>query len=84
MAEYITTGVCSRKIEFHIDQARITNVCFTSGCRGNLEGISRLVEGMNAEEAVKRLEGIKCGWKDTSCPAQLAKAIKEELEKTGC
>lgn len=81
MAEYKTKGVCSRKIEFKIDQGKLKDVCFVSGCAGNLEGISRLVEGMQVEEVIKKLEGIKCGWKDTSCPAQLAQAIKEELKK---
>jgi uncharacterized protein (TIGR03905 family) len=81
MAEYKTRGVCSRKIGFKIDQGRLKDVCFVSGCAGNLEGISRLVEGMQVEEVIKKLEGIKCGWKDTSCPAQFAQALKEELKK---
>lgn len=81
MVGYKTRGVCSQKIKFKIEQGKLTDVSFISGCAGNLEGISRLVEGMQVEEVIKRLEGIKCGWKDTSCPAQLAQAIKEELKK---
>jgi len=81
MAEYITRGVCSRKIDFTIDQGKVKDVSFVSGCAGNLEGISRLVEGMQVEEVIEKLKGIKCGWKDTSCPAQLAQALKEELKK---
>lgn len=81
MSEYITRGVCSRKIEFLIDQGKLKDVSFVSGCSGNLEGISKLVEGMQVEEVIEKLEGIKCGWKNTSCPAQLAQALKEELQK---
>jgi len=81
MAEYITRGVCAQKIVFKIDQDKLKDVSFVSGCAGNLEGISRLVEGMQVEEVIEKLEGIKCGWKNTSCPAQLAKALKEELQK---
>ncbi len=67
-------------IEFEIDDdGRLSNVAFTGGCHGNLQGISRLVEGMKAEEAMLKLEGIKCGYKSTSCPDQLARAIKEVL-----
>lgn len=81
MAEYLTRGVCARKIGFTIEQGKLKDVSFVSGCAGNLEGISRLVEGMKVEEVIEKLEGIKCGWKDTSCPAQLAQALKEELQK---
>ncbi len=77
---YLTQGTCSRMIEFEIDDdGRLSNVAFTGGCHGNLQGISRLVEGMKAEEAMLKLEGIKCGYKSTSCPDQLARAIKEVL-----
>jgi len=81
MAEYKTQGVCTRKIEFEIEQGRLKDVHFVSGCPGNLEGISRLVEGMEVEEVINRLEGIRCGLKATSCPAQLAHALKDELGK---
>ena len=76
---YETRGVCSRAIDINLDEATgiIRNVQFTGGCNGNLQGISRLVEGMDIDEAIKRMDGIKCGYKDTSCPDQLAKALKE-------
>lgn len=65
-------------IEFEIDEnGLLRNVVFTGGCHGNLQGISKLVEGMKAEDAISKLEGIRCGYKATSCPDQLAKAIKE-------
>lgn len=75
---YFTQGTCSQMIEFEIDEnGLLRNVVFTGGCHGNLQGISRLVEGMKAEDAISKLEGIRCGYKATSCPDQLAKAIKE-------
>lgn len=67
-------------IDFEIDDnGLIRNVVFTGGCNGNLQGISRLVEGMKVEEAINKLEGIRCGYKSTSCPDQLARALKETL-----
>lgn len=67
-------------IDFEIeDNGLIRNVVFTGGCNGNLQGISRLVEGMKVEEAINKLEGIRCGYKSTSCPDQLAQALKETL-----
>lgn len=67
-------------IDFEIDDnGLIRNVVFTGGCNGNLQGISRLVEGMKVEEAINKLEGIRCGYKSTSCPDQLARALKESL-----
>lgn len=81
MIEYKTEGVCAKKIEFDIDENGVLKkVHFTSGCDGNLQGISNLVEGMKVEDVVNRLEGIKCGPRKTSCPAQLAKALKQYLE----
>lgn len=80
--EYKTKGTCSSKIEFDLDGDVIRNVRFTGGCNGNLQGISRLVEGMPAQEAISRLEGIRCGFKSTSCPDQLAKALKASLAGT--
>ena len=75
-----TAGVCSRSIEYTIDaQGILRNVHFEGGCPGNLSGIGRLVEGMPAAEVIKRLEGITCGQKTTSCPDQLAKALHREL-----
>ena len=80
MFEYKTEGVCSKKIEFAIENDTLKNVCFTSGCPGNLTGISRLVEGMKITDVITKLDGIKCGARNTSCPAQLAKALKQQLE----
>lgn len=75
---YITHGTCSKLIELEVDDDnRITSVRFTGGCNGNLQGICRLVKGMNAEEARLKLSGILCGTKGTSCPDQLAKAIEQ-------
>lgn len=78
--KYRPTGVCSKEIEFDLDdQHRIHNVVFTGGCNGNLQGIASLVEGMEADEAIRRLSGIKCGFKSTSCPDQLAHALQAGL-----
>lgn len=79
MIEYKTEGVCARKIEFMIENGVLKNVCFASGCNGNLQGISKLVEGMKVEDVINKLEDIKCGNKNTSCPAQLAKALKQQI-----
>lgn len=79
--EYKTKGTCSQKIFFDIIDGKLRNVQFLGGCNGNLQGISALVEGMDAEEAISRIEGIHCGMKPTSCPDQLAKAVKEALGK---
>lgn len=83
MIEYKTQGVCSRKITFEIEDGILRNVNFVSGCNGNSQGISKLVEGMKVEDVIKRLEGIKCEWRNTSCPEQLARALMLELEKSG-
>lgn len=77
---YTTRGVCSRKIDYEIEDGIVKNIEFTGGCNGNLSGISRLVRGMPVEKVVEILEGTTCGWKETSCPDQLAKALKAELE----
>ena len=77
--EYKTRGTCSTKITFDLDGDTVTNVRFTGGCNGNLKGIGQLVEGMDAEEVIKRLEGTTCGFKSTSCPDQLAQALKQAL-----
>ncbi len=77
---YYTHGTCSQMIDYEIDDnGCLRNVMFTGGCHGNLQGISRLVEGMKAQDAIDKLEGIRCGYKATSCPDQLARAIKEVL-----
>ena len=75
--EYKTKGTCSQKIFFDIEDGKVKNVQFLGGCNGNLKGIGALVEGMNVEDVISRLEGTKCGMKSTSCPEQLAKALKE-------
>lgn len=74
--DYAPVGTCSRLIHIETDNGIIENVTFTGGCSGNTQGISRLVKGMPIDEAIKRLEGIKCGVKPTSCPDQLAQALK--------
>ena len=77
---YKTSGVCSSAISFEIDDAgKVHDVKFQGGCCGNTQGVARLVEGMDAKEAISRMEGIRCGFKPTSCPVQLAKALKEAL-----
>lgn len=79
--EYKTKGTCSQRIFFEIEDGILHNVQFLGGCNGNLKGIGSLVEGMPAQQVVERLEGTTCGMKPTSCPDQLAKAIKEALAK---
>ena len=76
---YNTWGTCSRLIDFEIQDGVIKNVVFTGGCNGNLQGIARLVEGMTPAQAISKLEGIHCGNKPTSCPDQLAQALKQAL-----
>ena len=75
--EYKTQGTCSPRIFFDIEEGKVKNVQFQGGCNGNLKGISSLVEGMDVDEVIARLEGTTCGMKATSCPDQLAKALKE-------
>lgn len=77
---YKTNGVCSKKIDFEIVDGRVKNVRFTGGCGGNTQGVAALAEGMTPEELIARLEGIRCGFKRTSCPDQLANAVKEALK----
>lgn len=74
--EYSPKGVCSKKITFQIVDNKVTNVVFSGGCAGNTQGVSRLIEGMELEDAIARLDGIQCGFKGTSCPDQLAQALK--------
>ena len=75
--EYKTRGVCSRKIEIDVENGIVNTVRFFGGCNGNLQGISKLVEGQKVEDVISRLEGIDCNMKGTSCPDQLARALKE-------
>ena len=74
---YKTSGTCSREIYFEIEDGKLKNVEFLGGCNGNLKGIGSLVEGMDVDEVISRLEGTTCGGKATSCPDQLARALKE-------
>ena len=74
---YRTKGVCSQMISFDVDDNKVTNVQFFGGCNGNLKGIGALVEGMDIDDVIARIEGVKCGMKQTSCPDQLAQALKE-------
>ncbi len=75
--EYKTQGTCSQRIFFEIEDGKVRNVQFLGGCNGNLKGIGSLVEGMDVDAIISRLEGTTCGMKNTSCPDQLAKALKE-------
>ena len=77
--KYTTRGVCSRSIEFDVVDNKVTSVKFEGGCSGNTQGVAALVEGMDVNEAIKRMEGIKCGFKPTSCPDQLATALKQYI-----
>ncbi|MCI5947666.1 MAG: TIGR03905 family TSCPD domain-containing protein [Oscillospiraceae bacterium] len=79
--DYKTQGTCSRTISFDIEDGTVKNVKFEGGCNGNLKGISALAEGKKPEELIKCLEGIKCGFKQTSCPDQLSRALKSALEE---
>jgi uncharacterized protein (TIGR03905 family) len=73
---YNTKGTCSREIFFEIEDGKLTNVKYIGGCNGNLKGICKLVEGMDVDAVIERLEGTTCGGKSTSCPDQLATALK--------
>lgn len=73
---YKPSGVCSSSIDIQVQDGIIESVAFTGGCSGNLQGISCLVKGMKVEEAIRKLKGIKCGFKATSCPDQLARALE--------
>ncbi len=73
---YRPTGVCSQRMEVEVEDGKILRVEVLGGCSGNLQGISRLLVGMDVDEAIRRMEGIRCGFKPTSCPDQLAKALK--------
>ena len=75
--EFRPRGVCSQRIEIDVEDGLVQDVQFTGGCSGNLQGISRLVKGMPVEEVISRVEGIRCGFKPTSCPDQLAQALKQ-------
>ena len=80
MFQYKTSGTCSQMITFDIEDNKLKNVQFYGGCNGNLKGIAALVEGMDVDEVISRVEGVKCGMKKTSCPDQLAQALKAAKE----
>lgn len=75
--EYKTQGTCSQRIFFEINDGKLHNVQFIGGCNGNLKGIAALVEGMDIDDVIARVEGTTCGMKRTSCPDQLAQALKQ-------
>ena len=77
--EYKTSGVCSQRIFFEIEDNKVKNVQFVGGCNGNTKGIAQLVVGMKATDVIERVKGTKCGFKATSCPDQLAKALEAAL-----
>ena len=78
--EYKTKGTCSQRILFRIEDGKVFDVKFLGGCSGNLQGIGKLVEGMEVQDVIERIDGIRCGFKQTSCPDQLARALKEATE----
>ena len=80
MYQYKTKGTCSQMIMFDVEDGKVMNVKFMGGCNGNLKGIAALVEGMPVDEVISRVEGISCGMKKTSCPDQLAEALKAYKE----
>ncbi len=77
---YKTKGVCSSAIDFDVVDNKVTNVNFTGGCSGNTQGVAALIEGMDIDDAIKRLKGIRCGFRPTSCPDQLATALMQYKE----
>ena len=77
---YKTKGVCSQMISFEVENNQVRNVQFFGGCNGNLKGISALIEGMDIDNVISRVEGIRCGMRATSCPDQLAQALKEFVD----
>ena len=81
MYQYKTKGTCSQMISFDLEDGKVKNVSFLGGCNGNLKGIAALVEGMDIDAVIERLEGIRCGMKSTSCPDQLAKALRAAKEQ---
>ncbi len=80
---YRPEGVCSQQMEIEVEEGRVKGLTVLGGCGGNLQGIARLVEGMEVEEVIRRLEGLRCGFKDSSCPDQLARALKAMQAELG-
>lgn len=83
MMRYKTQGVCSREIQFDVVDNKVINVQFVGGCSGNTQGVARLVEGMDIDEVISRVDGINCGFRPTSCPDQLARALKAYKAQNG-
>lgn len=79
---YKTAGVCASQISFEVEDDIVKNVQFMGGCSGNTQGVARLIEGMHIDDVITRLEGVKCGFKQTSCPDQLTKALKRYKEES--
>ena len=79
--EYKTQGTCSRAVIVDTEDGVITDCSFVGGCSGNTQGVAALVKGMKIDEAISKIKGIKCGFKSTSCPDQLAKALEEALSE---
>lgn len=79
--EYKTKGTCSQRIFFEVEDGKVKNVQFLGGCNGSLQGISALVEGADVKEVIRKIEGIRCGMKPTSCPDQLAQALKQTISE---
>lgn len=79
--KYQTQGTCSTAIDIELKDGVIDSVKFTGGCNGNTQGVSALVKGMTPEEAISRLKGIRCGFKSTSCPDQLARALESMMKE---
>lgn len=77
--KYNPKGVCAREFLIEVEEGVVRGVKITGGCNGNLQGISRLIEGMKVEDIIARIEGIRCGFKNTSCPDQIAQALKQAL-----
>lgn len=77
--EYIPKGVCSKKMTIEVEDGKIKNARVVGGCNGNLHGICRLIKDMDVREAIARMEGVRCGPKPTSCPDQMAQALKQAL-----
>ena len=79
---FLTQGVCARAVSFELKDGKVFNVQFEGGCSGNTKGVGALVDGMDAEDVIQRLSGIRCGFKPTSCPDQLAKALRKAMNKS--
>lgn len=79
--DYRPRGVCSAKITFDLTDGIVSNIRFMGGCNGNLKGIAQLADGMKAEDVIKKIKGIRCGFKNTSCPDQFATALEQALKE---